>query len=89
MCKQGISYSILELKQFPRCQVFLKSIKQLFLGNDVTSSDVLVKAHFYFKILCTTYTMDILKNTQGQKQNFIDISSYLSVSTWPKFHIVR
>ena len=32
-------YSILELKQCPRCQVFLKSIQHLSLGNDVTSSD--------------------------------------------------
>ena len=34
-------YSILELKQCPRCHVFLhvKSIQHLFLGNDVTSSD--------------------------------------------------
>ena len=33
-------YSILELKQCPRCQVFLKSIQHLIsLGNDVTSSD--------------------------------------------------
>ena len=30
-------YSILELKQSPRCQVFLKSIQHLSLGNDVTS----------------------------------------------------
>ena len=60
-------YSILELKWCPRCQVFLKFIQHLSLGNDVTSSDkkhynCLVKAHFYFKILCTTYTMHI-KNT--------------------------
>ena len=33
------SGSILELKQCPRCQVFLKSIQHLSLGNDVTSSD--------------------------------------------------
>ena len=32
-------YSILELKQCPRCQMFLKSIQHLSLGNDVTSSD--------------------------------------------------
>ena len=32
-------YSILELKQVPRCQVFLKSIQHLSLDNDVTSSD--------------------------------------------------
>ena len=32
-------YSILELKQCPRCQVFLKSIQHLSLGYDVTSSD--------------------------------------------------
>ena len=32
-------YSILELKQCPRCQVFLKSIQHLSIGNDVTSSD--------------------------------------------------
>ena len=32
-------YSILELKQCPRCQVFLKSIQHLSLCNDVTSSD--------------------------------------------------
>ena len=32
-------YSILELKQCPRCQVFLISIQHLSLGNDVTSSD--------------------------------------------------
>ena len=32
-------YSILELKQCTRCQVFLKSIQHLYLGNDVTSSD--------------------------------------------------
>ena len=32
-------YSILELKQCTRCQVFLKSIQHLSLGNDVTSSD--------------------------------------------------
>ena len=32
-------YSILELKQCPRCQVFLKSIQHLSLGNYVTSSD--------------------------------------------------
>ena len=31
--------SILELKQCPRCQVFLKSVQHLPLGNDVTSSD--------------------------------------------------
>ena len=36
---QVIFYSILELKQSPRCQVFLKSIQHLSLGNDVTSSD--------------------------------------------------
>ena len=32
-------YSILELKLCPRCQVFLKYIQHLSLGNDVTSSD--------------------------------------------------
>ena len=32
-------YSILELKQCPRCQVFLKSIQHLSLGNDVASSN--------------------------------------------------
>ena len=32
-------YSILELKQCPRCQVFLKSFQHFSLGNDVTSSD--------------------------------------------------
>ena len=32
-------YSILELKQSPRCQVFLTSSQHLSLGNDVTSSD--------------------------------------------------
>ena len=32
-------YSNLELKQCPRCHVFLKSIQHLSLGNDVTSSD--------------------------------------------------
>ena len=32
-------YSILELKPCRRCQVFLKSIQHLSLGNDVTSSD--------------------------------------------------
>ena len=32
-------YSILELKQCPRCQMFLKSIQHLSLGNYVTSSD--------------------------------------------------
>ena len=32
-------YPILELKQCPRCQVFLKSIQHLSLGNAVTSSD--------------------------------------------------
>ena len=32
-------YYILELKQCPRCQVFLKSIRHLSLDNDVTSSD--------------------------------------------------
>ena len=32
-------YSVLELKQCLRCQVFLKSIQLLSLGNDVTSSD--------------------------------------------------
>ena len=32
-------YSILEQKQCPRCQVLLKSIQHLSLGNDVTSSD--------------------------------------------------
>ena len=31
-------YSIL-MKQCPRCQVYLKSIQHLSLGNDVTSSD--------------------------------------------------
>ena len=47
-------YSILELKQCPRCQVFLKSIQHLSLGNDGTSSDkkhcnCMVKAHFISK----------------------------------------
>ena len=52
VCHQVTVYSILELKQIPRCQVFLKSfIQQLFLGNDVTSCNCLVKAHFYFKIV--------------------------------------
>ena len=37
--------------------MFLKSIQYLPLGNDATYC--LVKAHFYFKILCTTYTMHI------------------------------
>ena len=32
-------YSVLERKQCPRYQVFLKSIQHLSLGNDVTSSD--------------------------------------------------
>ena len=33
-------YSIFrELKQYPSCQAFLKSIPHLSLGNDVTSSD--------------------------------------------------
>ena len=32
-------YSILELKQCPRCKVFLKSIQHLSLGNYVTSTD--------------------------------------------------
>ena len=32
-------YYILELKQCPRCKVFLKSIQHLSLGNYVTSSD--------------------------------------------------
>ena len=32
-------YSFLELKQCPMCQVFLKSIQHLSLGNDATSSD--------------------------------------------------
>ena len=40
----------------------LKSIQHLSLGNYVTSSDkkrcnCLVTVHFYFKILCTKYTM--------------------------------
>ena len=35
-------YSFLELKQCPRCQVFLKSIQYLSLGNDVTSSDKII-----------------------------------------------
>ena len=53
-------YSILELKQCPRCLVSLKSIQHLSLENDVPSSEkkhcnCLVKVHFYFKILCTTY----------------------------------
>ena len=39
VCKSGNFYSILELKQCPRCQVLLKSIQYLSLGNDVTSSD--------------------------------------------------
>ena len=43
-------YSILELKQCPRCQVFLKSIQHLSLGNDVISSDktvVIVISKFF------------------------------------------
>ena len=32
-------YSIVELKQCPRYQVFLKSIQHLSFDNDVTSSD--------------------------------------------------
>ena len=61
-------YSILEPKECARCQVFLKSIQHLSLGINVTSADkkhncnCLVKAYFYFKILCTTYRMHI-KNT--------------------------
>ena len=39
LVNQVTFYSILELKQCPRCQVFLKSIQHLSLGNDVTSSD--------------------------------------------------
>ena len=42
-------YSILEMKQCPRCQVFLKSI------HAVTSSDCLVNAHLYLKVLCPTH----------------------------------
>ena len=47
-------YSILELKECPRCQVFLKSIQHLLLGNDVISSDkkhcnCLVNAYFLFQ----------------------------------------
>ena len=49
--------SILEMKQCPRCQVFLKSI------HAVTASDnCLVDAHLYFKVLCSTHIMHI-KNT--------------------------
>ena len=89
-------YSILELKQCPRCQVFLKSIQHLSLGNDVTFSDknivVVSLKQFYFKILCTIYTVGILKEhtlNKEQKQNFISISCNLSVSAWPKLRIVR
>ena len=60
-------YPILELKQCPRYQMFLKSIQRLSLGNDFTSSEkniaiVWLKHIFYVKILRTSYTMDI-KNT--------------------------
>ena len=36
---QAAFYSILELKQCPRCQLLFKSIQHFSLGNDVTSSD--------------------------------------------------
>ena len=52
---QGAFDSIFELKQCPRCQVFLKSIQLLSLGDDVISSDkniviVWLKHNFISKV---------------------------------------
>ena len=74
-------YFILELKQCPRCQVFLKSIKHLSLDNDVTSSDksivvVWLKHIFISKFFAKTYTMHI-KNTHLKQER--DKSRILSI----------
>ena len=40
LCEDQVTfYSVLGLKKCLRCQVFLKSVQHLSLGNDVTSSD--------------------------------------------------
>ena len=83
-------FSILELNQCPRGQVFLKSIQHLSLGNDVTFSDKNIVIIWSKHIFISAHTMR-MKNTHeieyGQKQNFINCSRYLSASTWPKFHL--
>ena len=78
-------YSILELKQCPRCQVFLKSIEHLSLGNDVTSSDenivivwlkhIFISKFFAQHIQCIVNTH--LKQDREKKAEFYNLSSYL------------
>ena len=79
-------YSILELKQCPCCQVILKSLQQLSLGNDVNTSDKNIVMfwlkHFISKFFARHFTMHILKEHifekgQEQKQNFINIGIYI------------
>ena len=77
--------------------MFLKYIQHLSLGNDVTTSDknivIVWLKHIFISKFFAQHIQCISKHTfeigWGQKQNFINFSSYLSVSTWPKFHIVR
>ena len=58
-------YSILGLKQCPGCQVFLKSILHLSLGNAVTSSDkniviVLVRVEMYSRAIFVLKLISLL-----------------------------
>ena len=71
-------YSILELKQCPRCQVFLKSIQHLSSGNDATSSDKNIVIVWLKHILCTTYTMHI-KNTYLNQRTNGPVNAHLSL----------
>ena len=80
-------YSILELKQGPKCQVLLKSIQHISLGNDVTSSDKnivvvwLKHISFFLHTIYNAYQEHTFEIGDGQKQDLVNISSYLSVST--------
>ena len=63
------------------CQVFLKSIQHLSLGNDVTSSDkniiIARLKHIFISKFFAQHIQCILRTHNCNKQNFINLSSYL------------